>query len=1781
MTVLEGTQLVREMKALLEKLQALDALDPAWQDLEQVMLDLQALTREKAEQRAEWQRTTNVAKYLSEFAAVFADDLSFHEIEWPEPWSAAVAVYMPGRDQANQVRALLERLGSLFQEHRALRERQAAAATGKELRTIRERLVTAESGIAESSEQVLTLLSAARIEVSALREEPAPGAAGPEAAPEQEAGPESEATTGPEPEAAPDKAVSRGEAAPEPATEPEVGPEHPAESGSEPSHENEAVTGLGVAAEHAEPDKPEAAPGTEPDEGGGSAAADLPAVGARLGHRAESEPAAPDSQRWLWNCIEAGDLATAYWLAHGSADVPSWLLKACLLARHVRISGDDASSSLAAIIFEHADPVAEAQSVGLTRTQAELLTAVASIGPALKAPETGALGWLQDSSSLARYVPFLKPVLDFATCGIALGPEAIAEGRSQEQRRAELSRLRQEAEEWLTQQRGARLTYALATDALHAMVSADHLLGRAVNAVVNDDRKAYGLVRRVLDEYLSSQDTMDWLIAETVRDLRGPSAPHIVGKPLETIFSRLHGIRDVLSAWSDLVREPELEQKGWRESQIAAFREAFRSVWNECQSGPPASLMAEPKTACLARLLWAEAGALARTVILPGPGEQLGEAAQVPLSALLRRPLLLLVPSPVTSQGGVPDKLDDRQVQALASVLSERVTMREALERQVQARDFLAARLLLEEEELAGDAQLRARVEQQFLETVGLLRERVENLRRDLELSTVLHVVTDAERADFEGRLLSVESQLDENQRCSELFGECDRVEQELNHLREVRINALRERIDELSKDIERAEGQTREAAERYRSSAVEALDRGDLALADEYMSLVERTLQFGYEDEEDVHLSKLPPDRFDRFRNAIEGLTQKLEEDDRGRRTRVRDQLAAAKGIPGVLDQTNVPGARKVEIAEALDGFRHFKAGPSPKLDREHEKYVKDIMTYLGFQRPSEVARRAMAPSYWHYEVHTTDAGASPLPHFGSQRNGIYDVLFVWERPNAERLGQIVQETHTMTRCPIILFLGRLSFKQREEWGAYCKKHELTVLLVDETLLYWLAGIRENRLRHAVAYSLPWGYANPYTPVAGGLVPPEMFVGRKSIIRELADPRGSVIIYGGRQLGKSAILRVIERDYHRPERKQFVYYDDIRNLGKVQDTSEVWRQLRAWAVAQKLVDSKVLDRRENLSAELIKYFEKNPEARVLVLLDEADSFLEADAKQQFDELHELKKLMDQTDRRFKVVFSGLHSVQRYCAIPNHPFAHLNPIGIGPLEPADARTLIVEPMQMLGFVFSEESERAIYRIFAITNYHPALIQHICGELVRNRRSFRPPYRITVKMIEDLARQPSVRQFISERFVWTVGLDPRYEGLVYSMILEQSGDRDGFRRHFTVREALELARSWWPKGFDRMTTEEAASLLRELVGLGVLVKLDSGTFRLRNANVVRMLGSQTEILERMAQLAESEPKQEFDPRKVRMKLPDGREAWSPLTLEQEAELGKWQTGVHLVFCSDAQGRRRLVEALERVVRGPAGAQAEGAVLTPPPECLSINGFRAFLDSNLSRAKSGRYIIHITATHLFHCADSPRDTLAQIRSLLDRRRSRQRTLHCVVSFNAEETARWCRDRSLIDVEAAQTSVAVCSPWPREMIRHCLEHHGMIVNQAVIDEVTAATGGWPILVEEMMRRLPEGSLENVDPRPVCRSLRSELEQQVELARQFMEDVGVDHVALGRDICRMVVALEPGDYGEITADLIPGSPPEAAVARDVLILQRLGVLRREGERVVCDPVVRVAMGL
>ena len=75
-------------------------------------------------------------------------------------------------------------------------------------------------------------------------------------------------------------------------------------------------------------------------------------------------------------------------------------------------------------------------------------------------------------------------------------------------------------------------------------------------------------------------------------------------------------------------------------------------------------------------------------------------------------------------------------------------------------------------------------------------------------------------------------------------------------------------------------------------------------------------------------------------------------------------------------------------------------------------------------------------------------------------------------------------------------------------------------------------------------------------------------------------------------------------------------------------------------------------------------------------------------------------------------------------------------------------------------------------------------------------------------------------------------------------------RDGYARTYPPGDILRLVREWWPQGFEDTSTEQLRSPLDELGGLGVLVRNTDGHSRLRSPNLVRLMGTEGDIENRL-------------------------------------------------------------------------------------------------------------------------------------------------------------------------------------------------------------------------------------------------------------------------------------------------------------------------------------------
>src|SRR5262249_50399479 len=150
---------------------------------------------------------------------------------------------------------------------------------------------------------------------------------------------------------------------------------------------------------------------------------------------------------------------------------------------------------------------------------------------------------------------------------------------------------------------------------------------------------------------------------------------------------------------------------------------------------------------------------------------------------------------------------------------------------------------------------------------------------------------------------------------------------------------------------------------------------------------------------------------------------------------------------------------------------------------------------------------------------------------------------------------------------------------------------------------------------------------------------------------------------------------------------------------------------------------------------------------------------------------------------------------------------------------------------------------------------PGLVQLFCWELLKRlhtqARTSLPPYFVRQSDVEAVYRK--VHDSIRERFNWTLALDMRYQAIAWAMIGEQTG-ADSYTEALSPDTILQMASKWWPQGLGEIDTEQLRGLLDEMCGLGVLVRDGDGHYRLRSPNLIRLMGTEDDIIARLIELS---------------------------------------------------------------------------------------------------------------------------------------------------------------------------------------------------------------------------------------------------------------------------------------------------------------------------------------
>jgi hypothetical protein len=609
--------------------------------------------------------------------------------------------------------------------------------------------------------------------------------------------------------------------------------------------------------------------------------------------------------------------------------------------------------------------------------------------------------------------------------------------------------------------------------------------------------------------------------------------------------------------------------------------------------------------------------------------------------------------------------------------------------------------------------------------------------------------------------------------------------------------------------------------------------------------------------------------------------------------------------------------------VQNAVAGLDSWEGLIRERDSRKIRGLVRSVLRLLGLTvTESNVEEARHGVTRLSVRADITESTPGYVAALGSQAHRMYKVVVIADELRGE--GPLRHLPASAIGANLILYLQPLGIEGRRQLALASRSRGQQALVVDPAVVGWVAARAPRSFRATQRVTLPWTGYTPYTPHVAGLVPPEVFKGRAEEMQKILSPDGSIFLFGGRQLGKSSLLRRAVEVFQKadPDRHIAVYIDLLKaDIGHAEPPEGIWRVLLAELQRRGVIRANVSDRAgADVIADVVRqWIEAEPGRRILLLADEADAFLTADAQavytgggqSTFRTVKRLQRLMENTSRAFKVVFAGLHQVQRFNHLTNVVTAHGGPgVLVGPLKPKAAVDLVEEPLAAVGLTF--RTPDLVWHILGVTNYQANLVQIFCDHLVgyMQQRTMPPGGRhapITWDDIQAVANLERVRELIAERLRYTINLEDRYRVLTLLVAL-RSLDH-GYAHAYRPGELLEDAHRIWPDGFPLNSERQLTIFLDEMVGLGLLIRLpgDERAYAMRSPNVVNMLGTRDELRSELDD-TEFDLPYDYNPRAARRSIGShgGVQRMSPLTEGQLDDMLGHPTRTALVPCTRALG-----------------------------------------------------------------------------------------------------------------------------------------------------------------------------------------------------------------------------------------------------------------------------------
>lgn len=484
------------------------------------------------------------------------------------------------------------------------------------------------------------------------------------------------------------------------------------------------------------------------------------------------------------------------------------------------------------------------------------------------------------------------------------------------------------------------------------------------------------------------------------------------------------------------------------------------------------------------------------------------------------------------------------------------------------------------------------------------------------------------------------------------------------------------------------------------------------------------------------------------------------------------------------------------------------------------------------------------------------------PIADFGSRMytNGLQVQALYGNLTSADVLLTKVREIFQKNKQQSFLILANcaIPLDERRRFARLVADNMITspFIVVDRALALYLTGIQQaERWKAMLQCTLPFQVINPYSENNIVEIPPEMFIGRTSELESIRRPDGANLIYGGRQLGKTALLKRARVLEHRPDANSWAVYEDIKNKNSAE---------AAVRIAKTLVQEKFFTSKPDIQSwdKLIECIENRlmgNSDRLLLLLDEADVFLFESGKDNYREIDDLKHLQDRSGNRFKCVMAGLHNVLRFdnarALTNNSSLAHLQGLTVKPLDFKDARALLELPLSYLGFSIPEEDEDIITQILYNTNYFPGLVHFYANRLVKYANSHsntmkEPPYELKTDTLLSLLAEQDFHDMRNDRIKMTLYIDANehsyYDILATTMCYGYNVSDEYKLYGMTAKDIRSECVSLEPRcSISRLSDTQLEALLNELVTLNIF-RVENNRYQFRRASFTEIFSSMEEI-----------------------------------------------------------------------------------------------------------------------------------------------------------------------------------------------------------------------------------------------------------------------------------------------------------------------------------------------